>query len=102
MTRQSGLLMPNFSSNRSRGYTLQVPYYQVINRWSDATVTLDAMSRRGYRPEAEYRFVLNPDSVGTLRATVFHDRALDRDRARYYGENVYRSGAFTVNAKVGS
>ena len=64
MTRQSGLLLPNFSSNRSRGYTLQVPYYQVINRWSDATVTLDAMSRRGYRPEAEYRFVLNPESEG--------------------------------------
>ena len=41
MTRQSGLLLPNFSSNRSRGYSLQVPYYQVINRWSDATVTFD-------------------------------------------------------------
>ena len=69
MTRQSGLLLPNFSSNQSRGYTLQVPYYQVINRWSDATVTLDAMSHRGYRPEIEYRFVLNPESEGALRAT---------------------------------
>jgi LPS-assembly protein len=100
MTRQSGLLMPNFSSNRSRGYTLQVPYYQVINRWSDATVTLDAMSRRGYRPEAEYRFVLNPESEGALRATMFRDRADHRNRARYYGENVYRSGPFTANASL--
>jgi LPS-assembly protein len=90
LTRQSGLLLPTFSSNRSRGYTLQVPYYQVINRWSDATVTLDAMSRRGYRPEAEYRFVLNPESEGAVRATVF--------RARYYGENIFRSGTFTANA----
>ena len=100
MTRQSGLLMPNFSSNRSRGYTLQMPYYQVINRWSDATVTLDAMSRRGYRPEAEYRFVLNPESEGALRATMFRDRADHRNRARYYGENVYRSGPFTANASL--
>ncbi len=100
MTRQSGLLLPNFSSNRSRGYTLQVPYYQVINRWSDATVTLDAMSRRGIRPEAEYRFVLNPESVGAVRATMFRDRADGRNRARYYGENVFRSGVFTANASL--
>jgi LPS-assembly protein len=98
LTRQSGLLLPNFSSNKSRGYTLQLPYYQVINRWSDATVTLDAMSRRGYRPEVEYRFVLNPESVGAIRATTFHDRVEDKTRGRYYGENVFRSGPFTANA----
>ncbi|HEX7523569.1 MAG TPA: LPS assembly protein LptD [Candidatus Deferrimicrobium sp.] len=98
MSRQSGLLFPNFSSNRSRGYALQVPYYQVINRWSDATVTLDVMSRRGYRPEAEYRFVLNPESEGAVRATMFRDRVEDRSRGRYYGENVFRSGPFTANA----
>jgi len=98
LTRQSGLLLPSFSSNRSRGYALQVPYYQVINRWSDATVTLDAMSRRGYRPEAEYRFVLNPESEGALRATYFQDRVEQQNRGRFYGENVFRSGAFTANA----
>jgi LPS-assembly protein len=100
LTRQSGLLLPNFSSNRTRGYTLQVPGYWAINRWSDATVTLDAMSRRGYRPEVEYRFVPNPDSEGAIRASYFHDRAAGKDRARYYGENVFHSGGFTANAKV--
>ncbi|MBP2689489.1 MAG: Organic solvent tolerance protein, partial [Deltaproteobacteria bacterium] len=98
MTRQSGLLLPNFSSNQSRGFTLQVPYYQVINRWSDATVTLDAMSRRGYRPEIEYRFVLNPESEGSIRTTMFRDRVEDQNRGRFYGENVFRSGPFTANA----
>ena len=98
MTRQSGLLLPNFSSNRSRGYALQLPYYRVINRWSDATVTLDAMSRRGYRPEAEYRFVLNPESEGAFRATMFRDRVENQNRGRFYGENVFRSGPFTANA----
>ena len=97
LTRQSGLLMPNFSSNRSRGFTLQVAYYQVINRWSDATVTLDAMSRRGYRPEVEYRFVLNPESTGAFHATYFRDREEERNRGRFYGENIFRSGPFTAN-----
>jgi LPS-assembly protein len=100
MTRQSGLLLPDFSSNRSRGYTLRVPYYQVINRWSDATVTLDAMSSRGYRPEAEYRYVLNPESEGALRATYFRDREEQENRGRFYGENIFRSGAFTANAQL--
>jgi LPS-assembly protein len=100
LTRQSGLLFPNFSSNRSRGYTMQIPYYQVINRWSDATLTLDAMSRRGFRPEAEGRFMLNPDSEGALRATYFRDRVEQRNRGRFYGENVFRSGDFTANAKL--
>ena len=98
MTRQSGLLLPNFSTSRTRGYALQLPYYQVINRWSDATVTLEAMSRRGFRPEVEYRYVLNPESAGTVRATLFRDRIEDRNRGRYYGENVFRSGTFTANA----
>ncbi|HEY6096918.1 MAG TPA: putative LPS assembly protein LptD, partial [Candidatus Deferrimicrobium sp.] len=98
MTRQSGLLLPNISSNRSRGFALQVPYYQVINRWSDATVTLDAMSRRGYRPEIEYRFVPNPESAGAVRGTYFRDRVEDQGRGRLYGENVFRSGPFTANA----
>src|SRR5512143_3553659 len=100
MTRQSGLLLPNFSSNRSRGYALQLPYYQVINRWSDVTVTVDAMSRRGYRPEAESRLVLNPESEGELRASLFHDRTDDRSRSRYYGEHVYRSGPITANLSL--
>jgi LPS-assembly protein len=97
MTRQSGLLLPSFSHNSFRGYTLTVPYYQVINRWSDATVTLDAMSRRGYRPEIEYRFVLNPDSTGAVHATYFRDRVEEGNRGRFYGENVFRSGTFTAN-----
>ena len=96
-TRQSGLLLPTFSSNKSRGYSLQVPYYQVINRWSDATITLEAMSHRGYRPEIEYRFVLNPKSEGAIRATMFRDRVLDDTRGRFYGENVFLSGPFTAN-----
>ena len=100
MTRQSGLLLPNFSSSKSRGYALQVPYYQVLNRWSDATVTLDAMTRRGFRPELEYRYVLNPESTGAVRATYFRDRVEDRNRGRFYGENIYRSGPFTANASL--
>ncbi len=100
LTRQSGLLLPSFLQSGTRGYVLSLPYYWAINRWSDATFTLDAMSRRGYRPEAEYRYVLNDASEGAARASLYRDKATRDVRYRLYGENVLRYGEdWTANAK---
>ncbi len=90
LTRQSGFLLPGFSHSDSKGYSLLLPYYWAINRWSDATFTLETMTRRGPRPEAEYRYVLNNASEGAIRATLFHDRDLEEMRYRFYGENRFR------------
>lgn len=100
LSRQSGFLIPSFSRAPSKGSTFQLPYYWAISRWSDATISLEAMSRRGYRPEAEYRFVLNPESEGAARASWFHDKLTGNDRYRIYGENRYRGGEeFAANAR---
>jgi len=100
LSRQSGFLLPSFSQSSSRGYSIQLPYYWAINRWSDATFTLDAMTKRGYRPEAEYRFVLNNASEGAVRGTLFHDKETNDTRYRYYGENRFRySEHFFTNAR---
>lgn len=100
LTRQSGLLMPSFSSGGSKGYSIQLPYYWAINRWSDATVTIERMSQRGIRPEAEYRYVLNPVSEGEAHASVYSDKKTGHDRYRFHGSNKYRSGeSLTSNAR---
>jgi LPS-assembly protein len=100
LKRQSGFLLPSFLRNPSRGYSIQVPYYWAINRWSDATFTLDAMTRRGFRPEAEYRYVLNNASEGTAHATLFHDDVTGDNRYRFFGENRFRySEHWSINAK---
>ena len=100
LTRQSGFLLPGFQHSGTRGYQLTLPYYWAINRWSDATLTLDAMSSRGYRPEAEYRFVLNDASEGAARASYYRDRVSHDGRYRFYGENVLRYGEdWTANGK---
>jgi LPS-assembly protein len=100
LSRQSGFLLPSFSQSSSRGFSIQLPYYWAINRWSDATFTLDAMTERGYRPEAEYRFVLNNASEGAVRGTLFHDKETKDTRYRYYGENRFRySEHFFTNAR---
>lgn len=100
MTRQSGFLLPTVSSSNSRGFQVSLPYYWAINRWSDATLTIDAMTERGIRPEAEYRFVPNRESEGAIRGSIFHDNKTHEKRWRVYGENVYRSGEWTANARV--
>jgi len=100
LKRQSGLLLPSFLHNSSRGFSFQLPYYWAINRWSDATFTLDAMTRRGYRPEAEYRFALNSKSEGDVRATLYYDQETKDTRYRYYGENRFQySEHWSANAR---
>ena len=100
LARQSGLLLPAFSHSDSKGYSIQLPYYWAINRWSDATFTLDTMTKRGYRPEAEYRFVLNNASEGGVRATLYNDRVTEDTRYRFYGENRFRySEHWSANAR---
>lgn len=100
LTRQSGFLMPGFSSGGTKGFSIQLPYYWAISRWSDATITLEEMSRRGFRPEVEYRYVLNPESEGEAKATAHHDKETGNNRYRVYGSNTYRKGErLTSNAK---
>jgi len=100
LSRQSGFLFPSLSKSRSRGYTVSLPYYWVINKWSDATITVDYMQKRGIRPDLEYHFVLNPDSEGTIAGNFIHDTKTYHDRWRIYGQNIYHSGDWTGNAKV--
>ncbi len=100
LKRQSGLLIPSFSHSSSRGYSIQLPYYWAINRWSDATFTLDAMTRRGFRPEAEYRFALNSKSEADVRATWYYDQETEDIRYRFYGENRFQySEHWSANAR---
>lgn len=99
LTRQSGLLLPSFLESPSRGFTFSLPFYWAINGWSDATITLESMSKRGIRPEVEYRFALNPDSEGEIRATAYRDRQIKETRHRFFGKNVFRYGDVTANAQ---
>ena len=99
LTRQSGFLMPTFSSGGSKGTTILLPYYWAISRWSDATLSIEQMSRRGTRPKAEFRYVLSPTSEGEAHASYHHDKQTEDDRYRFDGTNSYREGAWTSNAK---
>jgi LPS-assembly protein len=64
--RQSGLLMPEFGQSSRDGFSFNIPIYWVISDNADATFNEYFMTRRGFMPGAEFRYVLSPQSKGTL------------------------------------
>lgn len=91
VTRQSGLLLPVVGQSGTKGASLTLPLYWAINRWSDATLTVEGMTKRGIRPEGEYRFVLNPRSEGVAAGSWFHDLDSGADLWRAWGKTLLRS-----------
>lgn len=60
--RQTGFIMPGFGFSKSRGMSLNLPFFWAISENRDATFVLDMHSKRGIGAGLEYRFV-NPGGV---------------------------------------
>ncbi len=82
--RQSGFLMPEFSSSTRDGFGFTLPYYQVIGPTRDATFYLGTLSRRGARPGLEYRLTPNPQTKGLFRADWLRDQKGPQEMQDYY------------------
>ncbi len=72
--RQSGLLIPEISHSRTRGYTVNQPYYWAINEEHDMTFYENVMTRRGLMQGLQYRHAEDPRSKGDWRLDVLRDR----------------------------
>jgi len=79
--RQSGLLIPEIEISDRKGLAYQQPFYWAVNENSDATLSLNPMEERGLRTAAEYRYVLDKRSKGTLAADFLDDRKRDDGRS---------------------
>jgi LPS-assembly protein len=77
--RQTGFLMPLVSNSSTRGFSLSVPFYWSIAENRDATVVLDAYSKRGIGTGLEYRFIEPGGSSGNFWAYHIKDTELNKD-----------------------
>jgi LPS-assembly protein len=75
--RQTGFLMPEFSSSDRKGERYIQPFFWAISDSSDATFYADYMSNRGLKLGAEYRYILSERTQGTLMLDGFNDRKVD-------------------------
>lgn len=77
--RLTGLLIPVVSNSSSRGVSLTLPFYWAIAENKDATVILDAYSKRGIGTGLEYRFVEPGGANGNWWVYNIKDTLLDKD-----------------------
>lgn len=77
--RQTGLLLPLVSNSNSRGVSLTLPFYWAIAENRDATIVLDAYSKRGLGTGLEYRFAEPGGATGNWWAYHIKDTLLEKD-----------------------
>ncbi len=76
-TRKSGFLFPGFGNSNQDGFIFSPAYYWAINRTSDATVFMDIMTKRGVRPEVEYRYTPSTKTTGQFFGSILNDQVTD-------------------------
>lgn len=77
LKRQTGLLMAGIELSDRRGTEYIQPFFWALGPSSDATLWVHSMPYRGLRTGIEYRYVLGPDTMGTLIAEGFNDQKVD-------------------------
>lgn len=84
--RQTGLLIPHITTSDRKGFEIEQPLFLALSETTDATLTLDHMTRRGTLAGLEYRYRLSPESRGTVMATYLKDDTIDdgTDKTRDY------------------
>lgn len=70
--RKSGLLIPDFGTNSTRGIDIEVPYYWNIAPQFDATIAPRLMTKRGIQLRNEFRY-LSRKHDGVLTAEYMAD-----------------------------
>lgn len=91
--RQSGALMPEFSTGDRNGVSLNQPYYLVIDEDQDATLYANMMSKRGLMLGLEYRTTPDLMSKGYFRADWLSDSLEDEDIDQFKNDDLERPNA---------
>ncbi len=86
--RESGFLVPSLGQSGRRGWEISLPLFWAIDASTDATLTLNGMTKRGIKPELEFRYRPSRRTEGEWHGTVFHD--FEADRLRYGAAAVHR------------
>ncbi len=77
--RQTGLLTPRLLGDEAGGLAFSESLFWAISRSTDATFAFTNYEKRGLKGSAEYRYVLNENSYGTLNTAALVDRVFKND-----------------------
>ncbi len=74
LKRQSGFLFPSFGHSTDTGYRTEVPFYIVLGRSMDATITPTHLSDRGLLWAGEFRYRLDEEREGFIYGESLFDK----------------------------
>ncbi|MCD4674809.1 MAG: LPS-assembly protein LptD, partial [Desulfobacula sp.] len=75
--RQTGLLVPRISRSDRKGSEYEQPLFIAISKNTDATFYADHMSDRGTKIGAEYRYILDNKTKGSVFFDYLKDKTID-------------------------
>ena len=75
--RQTGLLVPRISRSDRKGSEYEQPLFIAISKNTDATFYADHMSDRGTKIGAEYRYILDNKTKGSVFFDYLKDKTTD-------------------------
>jgi LPS-assembly protein len=81
LQRESGFLFPQISQSGTNGWGFGIPYFWAINASLDATLLMEGYTKRGPKPNMEFRYRPSVKTDGIWNVSGFYD--LDQDRGRY-------------------
>jgi LPS-assembly protein len=71
--RATGFLPPGFGTSEKAGFFLDNRFFWAINEQSDSTIGVDYLSKRGIRPNLEYRYALSEADRGQFNGLFLDD-----------------------------
>ncbi|HZY30639.1 MAG TPA: LPS assembly protein LptD [Candidatus Methylomirabilis sp.] len=81
--RRTGFLIPRIGYSNLSGFTYKQPFFWAISESQDLTLTGVYRTERGFEGEANYRYILGPEAVGSIDARIIQDlKSTTQDKIR--------------------
>lgn len=72
--RATGFLIPRLGYSERDGAVVHTEFFWAMTEWLDSTLGLEYLSARGWKPEVEVRYALDPLSDGQIKGAYLHDQ----------------------------
>ena len=81
--RQTGFLLPGIGYSDKEGLITKNAFFWAINRSNDLTLYPETYAERGVKFGAEYRYVINEQGQGDIRASYISDKLVEDNPEDY-------------------
>jgi LPS-assembly protein len=101
--RNSGILLPYFGNNTTKGFVIGEGYYQTLGRSADLTMASQYWSKRGWAPDGMFRYRGLGKDFANVRFHSLLDRGFrekDGTRLNQGGVDLLADGRYTFGPKT--